>query len=199
MDDRRNSNRIDAYDEGLQVVNAVDGDTLMGIARRSRGTPRITLRLLRRVRDFVQVEGGETITVASAASALERLEVDEFGFDEVDRKILSTLIEQYGGGPAGIQAIAAAVGEDRGTLEGLRRRFRPKRASGRVGLSKGEFHADLRAADLRGASLAGCSADCYAAREVDRVREVAGPARGAARAAGRRGAVKIAFDLRETS
>jgi Holliday junction DNA helicase RuvB len=89
------------------------------IARRSRGTPRIANRLLRRVRDFAQVAGQRSIDRESARNALELLEVDEFGFDEVDRKILSTLIEQYRGGPAGIQAIAAAVGEDRGTLEDL--------------------------------------------------------------------------------
>ncbi len=98
---------------------AVDAGGAEEIARRSRGTPRIANRLLRRVRDFAQVAGQRSIDGASARAALELLEVDEFGFDEVDRKILSTLIEQYRGGPAGIQAIAAAVGEDRGTLEDL--------------------------------------------------------------------------------
>ncbi len=89
------------------------------IARRSRGTPRIANRLLRRVRDFAQVKGDGVINQKSAARALEMLEVDELGFDEVDRKILTTLIEHYRGGPAGIGAIAAAVGEDRGTIEDL--------------------------------------------------------------------------------
>ncbi len=89
------------------------------IARRSRGTPRIANRLLRRIRDFAQVQGDGAVDVATARGALERLEVDEYGFDEVDRKILGTLIEQYRGGPAGIQAIAAAVGEDGGTLEDI--------------------------------------------------------------------------------
>ncbi|MEE8138598.1 MAG: Holliday junction branch migration DNA helicase RuvB [Thermoanaerobaculia bacterium] len=89
------------------------------IARRSRGTPRIANRLLRRVRDYAQVEGDGAIDADTARSALERLEVDVFGFDEVDRKILRTLIEHYQGGPAGIKAIAAAVGEDQGTLEDL--------------------------------------------------------------------------------
>lgn len=89
------------------------------LAGRSRGTPRIANRLLRRVRDYAQVHGDGTIDADSSVRALELLEVDEFGFDEVDRKILATLIEQYQGGPAGIQAIAAAVGEDRGTLEDL--------------------------------------------------------------------------------
>ncbi len=89
------------------------------IARRSRGTPRIANRLLRRVRDFAEVEGDGKITFDSAVGALEALEVDKYGFDEVDRKVLTVLIEQYGGGPAGIRALAAAIGEDRGTLEDL--------------------------------------------------------------------------------
>jgi len=87
------------------------------IARRSRGTPRIANRLLRRVRDFAQVEGDGTITREAARRALTSLEVDELGFDELDRKILSVLIEHYDGGPAGLNALAAAVGEERATLE----------------------------------------------------------------------------------
>ena len=97
----------------------LEDDGAEEIARRSRGTPRIANRLLRRVRDFVQVKGDGVINQKSAARALEMLEVDELGFDEVDRKILTTLIEHYQGGPAGIGAIAAAVGEDRGTIEDL--------------------------------------------------------------------------------
>jgi holliday junction DNA helicase RuvB len=97
----------------------IDGDGAQELARRSRGTPRVANRLLRRVRDYAQVHTGDVIDRQSARQALEMLEVDEFGFDEVDRKILSTLIEHYHGGPAGIQALAAAVGEDRGTLEDL--------------------------------------------------------------------------------
>ena len=101
----------------LQV--GIDSAGATELARRSRGTPRIANRLLRRVRDFAQVEGDGVIDEATARKALSLLEVDEFGFDEVDRKILGTLIERYSGGPAGIQALAAAVGEDRGTLEDL--------------------------------------------------------------------------------
>jgi Holliday junction DNA helicase RuvB len=97
----------------------LDGDGSSTIASRSRGTPRIANRLLRRVRDFAQVEGDGSIDGAAARRALDCLEVDELGFDEVDRKILITLIEHYQGGPAGIQAIAAAIGEDRGTLEDI--------------------------------------------------------------------------------
>jgi holliday junction DNA helicase RuvB len=98
---------------------SIDAAGALEIARRSRGTPRIANRLLRRVRDFAQVAGASTISEEAARRALGLLEVDEFGFDEVDRKILGTIIEQYAGGPAGITAIAAAVGEDRGTLEDL--------------------------------------------------------------------------------
>jgi Holliday junction DNA helicase RuvB len=87
------------------------------IARRSRGTPRVVNRLLRRVRDFVQVDGGARISAAAAAAALERLEVDRFGLDEVDRRLLTTVLDKFGGGPVGLATLAAAVGEDRGTLE----------------------------------------------------------------------------------
>ncbi len=104
---------------GQLLEIAVDEAGAEELAGRSRGTPRIANRLLRRVRDYAQVHGNGRIDLESASSALELLEVDEFGFDEVDRKILATLIDQYQGGPAGIQALAAAVGEDRGTLEDL--------------------------------------------------------------------------------
>jgi len=97
----------------------VDDDGAQEIARRSRGTPRIANRLLRRVRDYAQVEGAGIVDDETARAALAMLEVDEYGFDEVDRKILTTLIEHYRGGPAGLNAIAAAIGEDRGTLEDL--------------------------------------------------------------------------------
>jgi holliday junction DNA helicase RuvB len=98
---------------------AVDDGGAQEIARRSRGTPRVANRLLRRVRDFAQVDGSRSIDEAAARRALELLEVDEYGLDELDRKLLSTLISQYQGGPAGIGALAASLGEDRGTLEDL--------------------------------------------------------------------------------
>lgn len=87
------------------------------IARRSRGTPRIANRLLRRVRDFAEVEGDGVITREVADAALERLQVDAMGFDTMDRRILLTIIEKFGGGPVGVETIAAAVGEQRDTLE----------------------------------------------------------------------------------
>jgi Holliday junction DNA helicase RuvB len=87
------------------------------IARRARGTPRVANRLLKRVRDYAQVRAGGTITAAVAVEALTRLDVDEFGLDDMDGRILKTIIEQFDGGPVGVQTIAAAVGEDPGTLE----------------------------------------------------------------------------------
>jgi Holliday junction DNA helicase RuvB len=89
------------------------------VARRSRGTPRIANRLLRRVRDFAEVEGGAGCAIAAelARFALERLDVDAAGFDRLDRALLQTLIERFDGGPAGLETLAAAVGEDKGTLE----------------------------------------------------------------------------------
>jgi Holliday junction DNA helicase RuvB len=97
----------------------LEADGASEIARRSRGTPRVANRLLRRVRDFAQVERSPRVDLAIARKALALLEVDELGFDEVDRKILNTLIAHYEGGPAGLKALAAAVGEDAGTLEDL--------------------------------------------------------------------------------
>jgi Holliday junction DNA helicase RuvB len=87
------------------------------IARRSRGTPRVANRLLKRVRDYAQVRAEGKITAAVAAEALKRLDVDEFGLDDMDARILKAIIEQFDGGPVGLGTIAAAVGEDPGTLE----------------------------------------------------------------------------------
>ncbi len=87
------------------------------IARRSRGTPRVANRLLRRVRDFAEVKAEGRITAQVAADALGRLAVDEFGLDDMDARILSTIIEKFGGGPVGLGTVAVAVGEDAGTLQ----------------------------------------------------------------------------------
>jgi Holliday junction DNA helicase RuvB len=87
------------------------------VARRSRGTPRVANRLLKRVRDYAQVRAGGKITAPVAAEALKRLDVDEFGLDDMDARILKCIIEQFDGGPVGLTTIAAAVGEDPGTLE----------------------------------------------------------------------------------
>ncbi|MBM4186972.1 MAG: Holliday junction branch migration DNA helicase RuvB [Gemmatimonadetes bacterium] len=94
-----------------------DPEGALEVARRSRGTPRIANRLLRRVRDYAQVRAGGVITAAVAAEALARLNVDEFGLDDMDARILVTIIEKFGGGPVGLQTLGAAVSEDPGTLE----------------------------------------------------------------------------------
>ena len=87
------------------------------IASRSRGTPRIANRLLRRTRDFADVKGDGTITIEIAKMALEALEVDQFGLDEMDKRILLAIIEKFDGGPVGLNTIAVAVGEEAGTIE----------------------------------------------------------------------------------
>lgn len=87
------------------------------IARRSRGTPRIANRLLRRVRDYAQVRGQGVIDEATAQAALRLMEVDEYGFDGQDRKLLQAVIQRFGGGPVGVESLAAAIGEERGTIE----------------------------------------------------------------------------------
>jgi Holliday junction DNA helicase RuvB len=119
--------RLDFYDDtdlfrivlrSAQILGvSIMEDGAREIARRSRGTPRIVNRLLRRVRDFAQVLGDGVITREVAQSALERLEVDTNGFDEMDRRILHTIIEKFAGGPVGIETLAVAVGEEKDTIE----------------------------------------------------------------------------------
>jgi Holliday junction DNA helicase RuvB len=87
------------------------------LARRSRGTPRIANRLLRRVRDYAEVKADGRITVEVAAGAMQMLNVDQLGFDAQDRKLLLTIIEKFDGGPVGVDSLAAAIGEERGTIE----------------------------------------------------------------------------------
>jgi Holliday junction DNA helicase RuvB len=121
--------RLDFYDvESLATIVdrsarilavPIEPEAAQEIARRSRGTPRIANRLLRRVRDFAQVAGCPAVDREAAMAALARLEVDEYGLDELDLRILTALVEKFGGGPVGIGAIAASLGEDRGTLEDL--------------------------------------------------------------------------------
>jgi holliday junction DNA helicase RuvB len=89
------------------------------IARRARGTPRIANRLLRRVRDFAEVESDGRITDAVATDALNRMEVDRYGLDEVDRKLLLTIIDKFGGGPVGVNSIAAAINEEKDAIEDI--------------------------------------------------------------------------------
>lgn len=95
----------------------IDEEGAMEMARRSRGTPRLANRLLKRVRDFAQVRYDGKITKEVADFALDLLEVDRYGLDQIDRRILSTIIVQFGGGPVGLDTLAAAIGEDSGTIE----------------------------------------------------------------------------------
>jgi Holliday junction DNA helicase RuvB len=119
------------------------------IAERSRGTPRIANRLLRRARDFAQVKGDGTITAAMAAAALDLLEVDPLGFDQLDRKLLMTIIDKFEGGPVGIDSLAAAIGEERGTLEDviepflIQQGFLMRTARGRVATRNAYLHFGL--------------------------------------------------------
>ncbi len=112
--------------EDLQIIVLRSADILgveiddagaNAIARRSRGTPRIVNRLLRRVRDFAEVEYEGHITMEVATDALNRMEVDRYGLDEVDRKMLSTIIEKFGGGPVGVGTISAAINEEKDAIE----------------------------------------------------------------------------------
>ena len=95
----------------------ISDDAAAEIARRSRGTPRIANGLLRRVRDFAQVKGDGSINHALAKMALQALNIDEYGLDEIDNKILLTIIDKFRGGPVGLSTIATAIGEDAGTVE----------------------------------------------------------------------------------
>ena len=95
----------------------MDHEAAVEVARRSRGTPRIANALLRRVRDFAQVRGNGTINLSIANVALTALNIDQYGLDEIDNKILTTIIDKFKGGPVGITTIATAIGEDAGTVE----------------------------------------------------------------------------------
>jgi Holliday junction DNA helicase RuvB len=98
---------------------AIDDEARKEIGRRSRGTPRIVNRLLRRVRDYAQVRADGRITAEVARAAMELLEVDDLGFDEVDRKLLRTIIEKFSGGPVGVNSLAAAISEEKDAIEDI--------------------------------------------------------------------------------
>ena len=95
----------------------IEDEAAVEISRRSRGTPRIANSLLRRVRDFAQVKGNGTITAEIAKFGLKALNIDQYGLDEIDNKILTTIIDKFHGGPVGVSTIATAIGEDGGTVE----------------------------------------------------------------------------------
>ncbi|MEE3468457.1 MAG: Holliday junction branch migration DNA helicase RuvB [Eubacterium sp.] len=119
--------RLEFYDEkelaeivtrSARVLKVpIDADGAMAIARRSRGTPRIANRLLKRVRDFAQIRFDGEITLEVADQAMDILEVDKLGLDSVDRALLMAMIDHYGGGPVGLETIAVSIGEDAGTIE----------------------------------------------------------------------------------
>jgi len=121
--------RLDFYDvESLEIIVRRSSEILGipitkdgggEIARRARGTPRIANRLLRRVRDFAEVRHEGSVDLEIAREALRMLEVDEYGLDEIDRKLLTAVIERFAGGPVGVNALASSIAEDRGTIEDL--------------------------------------------------------------------------------
>jgi Holliday junction DNA helicase RuvB len=121
--------RLDFYDAGSLAVIVrrsadilsipIASDAANEIARRSRGTPRIANRLLRRVRDYAEVKHEGTVDLPIAREALLMLEVDDYGLDEIDRKLLTTIIDRFQGGPVGVNALASSIAEDRGTIEDL--------------------------------------------------------------------------------
>jgi holliday junction DNA helicase RuvB len=129
------------------------------IAERSRGTPRIANRLLRRVRDYAQVRADGVITAGIANAALDLLEVDPKGMDALDRRLLSTIVEKFDGGPVGIESLAASIGEERGTLEDVVEPFLIQRgllirtARGRMATRAAYLHLGLAVPDRGGAGL----------------------------------------------
>ena len=143
----------------LQI--GIDNDGAMEIARRSRGTPRIANRLLRRVRDYADVKGQGFIDQPIAAAAMEMLRVDERGFDTLDRRLLRTIIEHFDGGPVGVKSIAASLSEEAGTVEDvlepylIQQGYITRTAQGRVATGKAYRHFGLEIAGKGGADLFG--------------------------------------------
>jgi Holliday junction DNA helicase RuvB len=129
----------------------IEPEGVAAIARRSRGTPRIANRLLRRARDYAEIKGRGVLTGEMVAAALGMLEVDERGFDVLDRKLLRAVLEKFGGGPVGIESLAAAIGEERGTIEDviepflIQQGFMARTPRGRVATEAAWQHFGLRA------------------------------------------------------
>ena len=132
---------------------SVDDPSAAEIARRSRGTPRIANRLLRRVRDYAEVRADGTITMEVTDAAMRLLEVDEHGFDDIDRRLLLTIIEKFGGGPVGLGSIAAAISEERDAIEDIYEPFLiqigflDRTPRGRVATARAYQHFGLAAPD----------------------------------------------------
>ena len=147
---------MDFYNEGeiAHVISrssellkiSIDKDAVVEVAGRSRGTPRIANRLLRRVRDFAQVQGRVQISIHDAKAALEMYEVDELGLDRLDRAVLVALVERFNGGPVGLSTLAIAVGEEIETVESVaepflvRNGFIARTPRGRVATAQGWRH-----------------------------------------------------------
>jgi Holliday junction DNA helicase RuvB len=128
----------------------LDDDGAIELARRSRGTPRIANRLLRRVRDYAEVKADGRITRAVAQAAMTMLNVDDQGFDSQDRRLLMTIIEKFGGGPVGVDNLAAAIGEERGTIEDvlepylIQQGFIMRTPRGRIATRNAWLHCGLK-------------------------------------------------------
>jgi len=133
----------------------IDTDGASQIASRARGTPRIANRLLRRVRDYAEVEGDGRIDAATAAAAMDMLAVDVNGFDFMDRKLLMSIIDSFDGGPVGVESLAAAIGEERGTIEDvlepflIQQGFLMRTPRGRVATRRAYLHFGLEAPQRR--------------------------------------------------
>ena len=133
----------------------IDTDGASQIASRARGTPRIANRLLRRVRDYAEVEGDGRVDAATAAAAMDMLAVDVNGFDFMDRKLLMSIIDSFDGGPVGVESLAAAIGEERGTIEDvlepflIQQGFLMRTPRGRVATRRAYLHFGLEAPQRR--------------------------------------------------
>src|SRR6187455_25650 len=161
--------RLEFYDQGELQRIVTRSATILGvptdtggaarIAQRSRGTPRIANRLLRRVRDYAEVKAGGRITDEVAQAALDMLDVDPLGFDVMDRKLLLTIIEKFDGGPVGVESLAAALGEERGTIEDviepylIQQGFVMRTARGRVATRNAYQHFGLKVPERASATL----------------------------------------------
>ena len=147
--------KIVARSAGLLEMSVDDAGALE-IARRSRGTPRIANRLLRRARDFAEVLGDGTLDGSTAKTALDRLDVDDAGLDEMDRRLLRVIIEFYDGGPVGVEALAAALSEPRDTLEDvyepylIQQGYLARTARGRVATARAYAHLGVKRAKGQG-------------------------------------------------
>ncbi|MFK7800682.1 MAG: Holliday junction branch migration DNA helicase RuvB [Anaerolineae bacterium] len=155
--------RMDFYDieavteivtRGARIVETdIDEDGAIEIAKRSRGTPRVALRMLRRVRDYAQVRGDGSIDLATAQAALDLLEIDALGLDDLDRRVLSSIIENFSGGPVGLETIGASISEEADTIMDvvepylLQLGFIARTARGRVATHKAYAHMGVTMPD----------------------------------------------------